>query len=426
MRPSIFKNVVACFIVAPLGCLGLLAYLALPSTFIFPDEHGSTQHTIPWHQAFITLFDLMLIPGAILSCLMARMLPTPRMSVAFGLTLSSIAVSFLVAPDAPLESLRDGLAHWLRFVAIFTLSCGLVRRLGAERAESLLFLFYFVLCGSALFVYRLQFPQYQRIYAAGMTVASFAQVSAAVSLIAIARRRYLVLAVSSLFLVLSFSLTSTTLLLALVTFIPLTAFENDQPNAAATRPWVVLRQASMAAVLVVAATFLVTTFTDHGFNLDFEDASHGHGRKDIWTYGLQLLWSGDVGLFGIGFGRTPECFQNSQLLGRYSTTDLPFTTFHSILLEGLIGLGAMFLPLLAFTLHQIGKFWRSKRYLPCAILLFFSLSQCLDFTIYRPKEIVIWAFMLGIVSQAGRIADLPGTRPSQTVRTPSSRKRQPE
>jgi hypothetical protein len=75
---------------------------------------------------------------------------------------------------------------------------------------------------------------------------------------------------------------------------------------------------------------------------------------------------------------------------------LYFPSFHSILFEYGIGLGLASVPIFVFLLWRIVKAWRSKSHLPFYIYTLFVLSQCFDFSFYRPKEVIIWAAFLGL------------------------------
>jgi hypothetical protein len=407
---DLVRNWLRCFRLAPLGVLGLFVFLGLPSTMLFTEEYEYLQSTTPWHAAFFTKFDLLLIPGVLISCLTVRLIPESRTAILFLFAAVAIVLSILCSPAAHAGALSDGLLHWLRFVSVFSFAYGLTRRLGWRAAESLLYLYFFLLCLSAMFVYHLEFQTFQRIYAAGMSVGSFAQVTAVVSLITLARRHIGMLCIGLLFLVLTFSLTSTILFIWIAAFVPLWSSDS---NAQVPARWFLLarfRQLLLAGTAFAACNFLLgAILSGVGYDLDVATIGSLHGRSDIWLYALMLIQQGYVGVFGCGFGTSAEFFQNNALLASYASWDVQATHFHSILLEAVVGLGILCLPPLAALVCRIEKTWRQSRYLPCAIFLFFLLSQCIDFIVYRPKEIVIWAFMLGLAEGLASSGDSVGT-----------------
>jgi hypothetical protein len=321
----------------------------------------------------------------------------------------------------PPGALYDGLLYWLRFVTVFTFAYGLTMQLGSRVTESLLYLLFVVLCGSAIIVYQLQFLELRRIYASAMSVGSFAQVTVVVSLIAIARRQYAMLCLGVVFLVLTFSLTSTILFIGIASLIPLTSSGVSTQQAAQAFLRTRARQLLLAGTVLAGFIFLLCTLIgDIGYDLDFATLTELHGRRDIWLYALRLVRHGYVGIFGHGFGRSADYFQNLALLASYASRDVRATHFHSIVFEGIIGLGILCIPPLVSIVMRIGQTWRQSRYLACAMLLFFLLSQSIDFTVYRPKEVVIWAFMLGLAAGLARTGRSGQTAAqlSRTLRSP--------
>ena len=119
-----------CIGLAPFGVFGLLVYIALPSTFVFTEDYEYIQATTPWHSAFFTMFDLLLLPGVLVSCLVARLMPDRRIALLFLFAALAIVLSIVFTPDTPTGALYDGLLYWLRFVSVFTFAYGLARRLG--------------------------------------------------------------------------------------------------------------------------------------------------------------------------------------------------------------------------------------------------------------------------------------------------------
>ena len=397
MKSSFYSHVASSLRTTPLAVLALAAYVSTSSSMLFPEDNSIIIRTRPWFVSYFNGFDVALFACLSLTCVLVGLRPSRQGTTFLLAAFLAIIVSLLASSDLPSGALFDALVHFLRFACVFAFVSGATRLFGPRQSESVFVCLYLILCASAVVVYQLVFEENSRIYAAGMCVGSFAHVSGAMCIIAVFRRQYAVLAISSIYLVLSFSVTATLMFMLVAACIPLIEARDDEhpvKAAAAMRP---LQQIFVVGTLVAGIAIAVTfVMGDVGYNLKFEDAADGHGRKEIWLFAVRLLRSGHVGLLGVGFFRPTGLFQDQELLGRYADRGVDNSHFHSIFFEGLIGLGVLCLPLFWMFFRRIWATWRTQQYLPCAICVFFLLTQSVDFTLYRPKELIIWAFLLGM------------------------------
>lgn len=413
-----------------MAVLALAAYVATSSSTLFPEDCFVITRTVPWFVSFFNGFDVALFVCLPLTAAFLGLRPSRQGTMFLCVAFVAIIVSLLASTNLPYEALFDALVHFLRFATVFVFASGSTRLFGPRQTESVFLLLYAILCASAIVVYQLTFETSMgRIYASGMGVGSFAQVSVVACIIAIVRRQFVVLAVSSVFLVLTFSVTGAVMFMMVVACIPLT----ESPGSAlplnakpSMRP---LQQVFVVGALVVGVAFATSLAIGDvgynvGYNLKAEDAADGHGRKEIWLYALRLLRSGHVGVFGLGFFRTTGCFQDSQLLGQYADSSVENVHFHSIIFEGIIGLGVLSLPLFWMFFRRLWITYWTRQYLPCAIFLFFLLTLSVDFTMYRPKELIMWAFILGIADgQFREVEKTAGERREVAAASPGGRPR---
>ncbi len=402
MKSKLYLHILACLRTTPLAVLALAAYISVPSSVLFPEDYAVISRTTPWFVSYFSAFDVALFGGLFLTSAFLKLRPSRQGATFLFLGLIAVVVSLLASPDLPSGALFDGLIHFFRFACVFSFASGSTKLFGPRQSESLFLFLYAILCASAVVVYHLTFETSMgRIYASGLGVGSFAQVSVVACLIAIVRRQFVVLAVASVFLVLTFSVTATVMFMVIVAFIPLIESHDGALPLHAKPSMRPLQQVFVVGTLVVGVAIAASLAIGDvgynvGYNLKAADAADGHGRKEIWLFALRLLRSGHVGVFGLGFFRTTGCFQDNQLLGQYADSSVENVHFHSIIFEGIIGLGVLCLPLFWMFFRRIWITYRTRQYLPCAIFLFFLLTLSVDFTMYRPKELIMWAFILGI------------------------------
>ena len=122
-------------------------------------------------------------------------------------------------------------------------------------------------------------------------------------------------------------------------------------------------------------------------------------RLDIWQFAKHDLVSGQIPMFGIGFGCTPGLLEGVEL--RTPDGWAQATHFHSIFIEHAFGLGIMaIVPLVWIARRTIDSMVLRS---PGALLfVLFLACQAVDYSFYRPKEVVFWSLVLGIADAQTR------------------------
>ncbi|MBA3943471.1 MAG: O-antigen ligase family protein [Herpetosiphonaceae bacterium] len=407
IKPSLLGSFTHGLRLAPLAVPCILIYIALPSRFIFPADFSLTELQATWHPSLAGWYDGLLL-GALALTWLVYGLATERKLTVFAYLCSLAAVLSLLFgyPGVSSALLADTALFWLRWTALFCFAVWLAETGGVPALESLLVIICIVLCASALFVYRLQFGINSRIYASAMSVASFSQVVVVVLFIAITHKNYALTLFAFPFLVLTFSWTSI-LLLCSITGIYVV-------KSQAVRPAQLLITGAIFTACLSVAFYLVVHYSQfeeiRKTLTNTANAASLHGRTYIWSYGIELIRSGGVGLFGIGLNRSPLILHQPIIVmmsGNYFALDRETYAFpvhfHSILLELGVGLGVSSLLLFYLLCQRILQAFRLRCHLSWMIFSFFLLSQSLDFTFFRPKEIVLWALMLGLAEGALRL-----------------------
>jgi O-antigen ligase len=408
ISPSLtgIREFCACVRFAPFPVFALICYTALPSRVVFPSDDGSVTTGVSWHPAFLNACDFLLF-GAIVASWLSGRLSVRRDTVLFlYLSLLGLALSYVLGSAEPeYGPLVDAMIQWLRFALVFSLALDWSERLGSRVVESLLVGLFAILAVSTLFVYRQNFGHFNRLYASAMTVASFSQITVVVLFIGLVRKGHLLLVIALLFLLLTFSLTSTLLFFMLGAVYILVARSSS------------LRHRAIAGImisLVFGAGFMATKLSgryDAIYDSRRLDSSITlHGRTEIWLHGLDLLQSGAGGIFGVGYNRTP-LFLTPGSVSKALGNDDTIVHFHSIFLEYLLGLGLPALLIFFVLFRRIAQTWRYGCHPASLIYSFFLLSQSLDYTVYRPKEIVLWALVLGMAE--GQWRSFRGRRTEQ-------------
>jgi hypothetical protein len=370
----------------PLLVPALLLFFSARSSAIF----GGPGHAdAPWHQAFVGWYDAVLL-FAILGSIGLRCFAidrdTMRVIAGFGLVaLASYALGGRVADGAVI----DGMIHALRFAAGFSIGVWLVRARHPRLVETVLWLVFVLLLTSAVFVYGMQFSSNQRLYFSGMTMASSSQVAAVIALFALVRGARVRLACATLFLLLTFSRTS--IVVTAVLCLGFVLFDRGEAANERRVAFVFLAVTAVAALwLISGSPVFADVLLDRFDTASLETLGL---RLDIWEFARHDLLSGEVPVFGVGFGCTPSMLDDVELRTPDGWTRA--THFHSILIEYAFGLGVLaVLPMLWLVRRTIAGLAAGSP--AVLLLLLFAACQAVDFSFYRPKEVLFWSLVLGI------------------------------
>ncbi len=368
-----------------------MLYLGLKSTTIF--DGGLHQFNGAYHPAYLGWYDFVL-GYAIIFSFVRGSLKLEIQDFLFGLAgLFLISASWLNTYESDRMYIVSGLVCFLRFALVFIYARALVRKLGHRTAENVLLGAYGILAISAVLWYSLQFGVQNRMAASAMTSASFGQVSAIMCLVFYARKYYFALFFSFVFLFLSFSRTSLLLFLLLI-FIQ-------------NRQLIPTKLIKYAAVFIILGAVGITALQQYGgtqtqvvleSRLSTKEISDLNGRSEIWANALDQFKYGKVPLTGIGFDMTPSLITNDNLkfFSPDSETFYRPPHYHNILLEYILSLGILSLPIFFYLIKRIWQTFHRDCSPAFFIFAFFLASQSIDFTIFPPKEIVVFALMLGL------------------------------
>ncbi|MEN9519337.1 MAG: O-Antigen ligase [Cyanobacteriota bacterium] len=388
-----FQDFQQCLKISPLPIISLLLYMGLKSTTILPG--GLHEVNGAYHPAYLGWYDFVLGYAIIFSFITGS--PKLKLKDFFlGLViLFIISASWVNSYQADKMFIVAGLVCFLRFFLVFTFAKALVRQLGYQTAESVLLFVYAIIAVSAILWYSLQFGTVQnRMAASAMTSASFGQVSGIICLVFYAKKHYLALFFSFIFLFLSFSRTS------LLLFLMLIIIQN--------RRLIPLNLVKYVLVFLLLGIVGITILQKYGgketqvvlkSRFSTEEVSQLNGRNEIWAKAIEQFKEGEVPLTGVGFHMTPTLIQNNNLklyksedAGGYS----PLPHFHSILVEYSLSLGIFAFVIFFYLIKRIWQTFQHNCSPAFFIFAFFLLSQVIDYTFYPPKEIIIFALMLGL------------------------------
>lgn len=388
---SIFAYWKKCISYALFPVISLVIYMSLRSSELFAAEDIASNYF--WHPAYTGWYDLLLACSILLSFIFG-IIRLEKDTLIFILTLATIIILSLISKLDILggQYVFDTLVYLVRFIVSFSLAKELVSRLGTQTVEGLVILLFIVLAISAVLVYTLQFGINNRIYAASMTAPSFGHLAATISLIAVIRNYKIILLISSVFLFLTFSRTSIALL-----FIFLFAYSFNFSIATRFKYYLI------TTVITITVMYLFVQYGGDAFEdiiysrTDIEEIYTLNARNEIWKSAVSIITSGSVPLFGAGFIATPYLIENANL--KFLTSEGWYVPphFHSIIFEYILSLGISSLLIFYYLFKRVWQTFNKKECLTAFfIFAFFLCSQSLDFTLYRPKEIIITGILLGL------------------------------
>lgn len=382
----IFHHLTKLFHQVPFSIFCLSIYMALTSTMIFST---TGIEIVPWHHAYPGWYDGFLLGTLGINFVIGH-LKISKQTFVFLSMLFSIILLSLVGYTGDWQAIMDAMLYFLRFALPFAFTVYLVNRYGVEPVESLITLLFAILAVTALFVASLQFGTFNRIYSSAMTVAGFSQVTVVVVFLAILRKYFFVTFISIGFLILTFSRTSIISFMLLYLVYLLRSGEK--------------KQIFYLTLLALIAVEILSEFVFQnwiGFENIFDNLFEQreietlHGRTELWTYASEVWHSGTIPIFGVGFNVAPS------LLMDFSFEILPGVfysppSFHSFFIEYSFSLGFLSSIIFYYLFKRIWQTFRQNIYPAFFIFSVFVITQSADFTFYRPKEVIIWAVILGL------------------------------
>ncbi|MBA2748620.1 MAG: hypothetical protein H0U45_07720 [Tatlockia sp.] len=314
-----------------------------------------------------------------------------------------ILLSFVHGLTFGYDFILNAVIYFFRFTFAFCFAVWLVKRVGNQATESFVIILFILLAITALFVYTLIYLASFRMYASGMTTASFSQVATMVCLISFWRKYHFIFVVSLLFLFLTFSKTSILLLLGLLFF-------QMRANIFKFAKLIFLALSGFCLLFYLLKNlFGQRFFLFLSVYTSFKQLLTLSGRTEIWNYAGSLLTSGQIPLLGLGFNAASSLIFSNNFYLLWNDFDYLVQTtyyppiFHSIWIKYGFGLGILSIVIFGIILKRI---WQSFQY-QCQpgffIFSLFLLCQSIDFTLYRPKEVIIWSFILGLAEGQWRV-----------------------
>lgn len=387
----ILKELQRCFGTALLPIVAFLGYISLRSSTVLED--GLHEFNGAYHPAYFGWYDVVLAYAIIFSFTTGA-LKLELKDLIFGVVgLFIISASWINTYEADRMFIWSGLICFFRFYLVFIFAKSLVRKLGYLTAEKVLLLVYGLLMLSAIFWYSMQFGEQNRMAASAMTSASFGQVSAVMCLLFYARKRYFGLFLSFLFLLLSFSRTS------LLVFLVLIVIQN--------RRLIPLNLIKYVVALALLGMLSIAVFQHYGgvesqvvleSRFSMKEISNLNGRSDLWSYAIEMIRRHEIPFAGVGFHMTPSLIaeNNIKFLRSYDIGHYVPPHYHNILIEYTLSLGIFAWAIFFAIVKRIWQAFQRNCDQAFFIYAFFFLSQIMDYTIFPPKEIIIFALMLGM------------------------------
>jgi hypothetical protein len=365
-----------------------LLLLILPSSIIIP-----VLEYIPiWHPGHISVVDVALV-FVLVARITAHGLPVlPAHGLFFALLFVAVTVSLVSGYlHGASVSVLDALIYPVRAATIFLLAMAIFYRNGPKAVDSLCVVSFIALSISVGFVIALEFPAVTRPWASGLTVGSTGQLAALVALFAAAQNSKYLLAAAVALLMFTLSRTS---IIAFAISLAILFTVNSQHLSSTRRRWVIAALLSSPLVFVFTAPLL----TDFGQTLtglsDWENLRTLSQRQTVYDLGLEVVGSGDVPIFGIGFHHTPHYLDS--LVQLTEAGEVRYPHFHNLLIEYAIGLGILAVPLIALLAMRTYSYFSDRSTLSAAIATCFWITQTFDFTLYQPKQIVFWALFWAV------------------------------
>jgi hypothetical protein len=385
--PSLKSSFRQCLRIAPLATLSLLVYAALPSSII----HGEVV-TLQgdWCPAYLNWGDLLLAIGIAWTFLTRRLVVTTGI-ILWAISSGVLILASFLTSDAPNGALIAGMVYWLRFTAVFVFSASVTLSAPPPLGESLLTSVFLVLAANSVLVLSL-LREDLRLYASGLTPSSFGAIGAVVVLIAMFQKRYAVMIICIPFVLLTISITSNGLLF----LFGLTTIFFRTRHSRRQRFKIIV----VAVCLMGLSVFALRQFEyfDWAFALQLDPARavDFHGRTEIWQYAIDRL-SEDFRPLGHGYNTASAPLHNlyeAPTAAHGAVANV--SNFHSLIFELLWGVGLGVVPVYLYLIWRVISSWRARCYTAFCIFGIFLIGQTEDFSLLRPKAVVVFALLLGL------------------------------
>lgn len=375
----------------------LLLLMLMPSSIIFGER--SWDNNANWIKGSVSWFDF-LIGGALIFELIGRRV---ILSVRERLAFVAILIVYLSSWWASADFLSWPIfltvcTHWLRFLFGYIVVRSIATRVGVNISFSYINIIGVGVCASSIFVALQAYERMPRIYGAGMTVASFSQFLAILIFINICQKNWRYAIFFAGFILLTLSRTS--FIALLIMLIVRRVIVGKLPK---TRELAI----SILLMIVIAFGLSVAYEEFYFFKIAVDGALNPEslemlgGRVLIWDYAYHLWVNGYIPWSGVGVFGTEKLLWDTMIL--FQGAENVANHFHSIIFEALFGAGWPGLILLAFPLIALYSAWRRRSVIGVGVYGIFLITQSFDFTLYRPKEELIWGALLGFSAVASFI-----------------------
>jgi O-antigen ligase len=371
----------------PLSATFLFVLFWLPSSILTPE--GLVEKSHQWHPAFASIFDLLIAICLITEYSTGRLQSSINDLLAFagGIFISLITWTLSDA-DITIPLVVDIFTHWLRLFFSYTVMKFVTLHARDEHVVAYWSAIAISLCITSLAVATLTYQNQPRLWASGMSIASFSDFLAATILLLFVHRKWVLVAFFTVFLLLTLGRTAIlALLLVLCVYVVLRRKDS-------IKLILILILISLASYFAGAQFYkhsdLFASAIDSAFNID--SIATLDSRTNIWNYAHQLWKDNSTPWHGVGLFGTPQLLGNLYVIGVDDEIFNP-VHFHSIILELYFGGGWLGLLIFAFLILRLCSSLIYRASLASLIYVLFFAMNITDFSLYLPKD----ELALGIV-----------------------------
>jgi hypothetical protein len=373
----------------PLSASLLLLLLLMPSSMIFGEREWDGG--VNWIKGSFLWFDLLIGIALFVDLICKRVVLSRLERIAFVVILVIYLWSWWMGVDQMNASIFLTIfSHWLRLLFGYVVMKSIAAKSDLRSSLAYLNTIGIGLCFSSIFVAILAYERMPRLYGAGMTVASFGQVLAALIFINVCFKNWRLVIFFAMFLIPSLSRTS---IITLLILLLIRRFASGKLPK--TRE--LIKLIIIIGFLAFGLAFLYEK--SYLFAMGVDNALKSHSvetlgsRTLIWEYAMRLGSGGYVPWHGVGIFGTEKLLWNVRTI--FEGVEDVATHFHSIIIEAIFGAGwlgwiLLMLPLIGF--HSV---WKSRSAVGMGVYALFLVTQSIDFTLFRPKEELMWGMLLG-------------------------------